>query len=100
MSNDVATAVEKSMEKAVKQKQKQKMYFPIIYFRSVVEKVCWNYCVCVIYYFEFTFHKKLAYQINLCLSLAFVSYFLLEFKNAQISILRFFKYHLNIFEEI
>jgi hypothetical protein len=32
MSNDVATAVEKSMEKAVKQKQKQIMYFPIIYF--------------------------------------------------------------------
>jgi hypothetical protein len=26
------------MEKAVKQKQKQKMYFPIIYFWSVVEK--------------------------------------------------------------
>ncbi len=38
MSNDVATAVEKSMEKVVKQKQKQKMYFPIIYFWSVVEK--------------------------------------------------------------
>jgi hypothetical protein len=32
MSNDVATAVEKSMEKAVKQKQKQKMFIPIIYF--------------------------------------------------------------------